>query len=147
MAAATQLDDNPSIPQPILLGVLGQRTDITYDILHERILNPILGELGRLPDRVSLPSETTSSALLYAWAERMKLAFTAYETDWSKLGRRARALRDSRITNESTHVLVFLGKRSEYYDKQAATLARKGKIVFTVSNNYELEELVIEKQM
>lgn len=140
-----QLDDIPIQPKPLLLGVLGQRADITYDILHERILNPILGELGRLPDRVTLPSESTSSAILYVWAEKMRLDPVAYETDWSKLGRKARVFRDARIIAESTHILIFLGKRSEFYEKQAIALTRKGKIVFTISNNFELEELVIEK--
>lgn len=140
------LDDSPSEPQPILLGVLGQRADITYDILHERILNPILSELGRMPDRVTLPSESTSSAILYGWAEKMRLDPVAYDSDWAKLGRRARAFRDARIISESTHLIVFLGKRSEFYEKQATAIARKGKIVFTISNNFELEELIVEKR-
>ena len=67
------LDDNPVLPQPILLGVLGYRQDITYDILYDQIITPILSELGRMPDRVILPSESTSSALLYGWAEKFKL--------------------------------------------------------------------------
>lgn len=139
------LDDIPVIGQPILLGVLGHRQDITYDILHEQIINPILAEIGRIPDRVVLPSESTSSALLYGWAEKLKLSMIAYETDWNRLGRKARAIRDARIAQESTHLILFLGKRSDYYDNQALTLARKGKIVFTVSNEFELEQVVIEK--
>ena len=139
------LDDTPVIGQPILLGVLGHRQDITYDILHEQIINPILAEIGRIPDRVVLPSESTSSALLYGWAEKLKLSMIAYETDWNRLGRKARAIRDARIAQESTHLILFLGKRSDYYDNQALTLARKGKIVFTVSNEFELEQVVIEK--
>jgi hypothetical protein len=137
------LDDTPSAPTLILLGILGHRSDITYDILHERILYPILGELGRMPDRVVLPSESTSSAILYTWAQTMRLSPIAYDSDWAKLGRRARIFRDARIIAESTHIIVFLGKRSDYYYKQAMSLVRKGKIVFTVSNTFELEELVI----
>ena len=132
------LDDNESIqiPQPILLGILGSRADITYDILHEKILNLVLGSLGRMPDRVILPSESTSSALIYSWAERHKLSFVAYDTDWNRLGRRARAVRDTRICQEATHLIVFLGKRSDFYSQQAEKIARKGKTVFTVSNNF-----------
>ena len=139
------LDDIPVMAQPILLGVLGHRQDITYDILHEQIINPILAEIGRIPDKVVLPSEATSSALLYGWAEKLKVSMIAYETDWNRLGRKARAIRDARIAQESTHLIMFLGKKSDYYEKQALTLARKGKIVFTVSNEFELEEIVIEK--
>jgi hypothetical protein len=140
------LDDNEliQIAQPILLGVLGSRADITYDILHEKILNPVLSELGRMPDRIILPSESTSSALLYSWAEKLQLSFVAYDTDWNRLGRRARAVRDTRICQESTHLIVFLGKRSDFYSQQAEKIARKGKTVFTVSNNFELEQLIIE---
>ena len=138
------LDDNPQVPKPILLGVLGSRADITYDILYERIIEPIMAELGRMPDRVVLPSESTSSALLYGWAEKFKLAFIAYDTDWAHLGRKARIVRDARIIQEATHLIIFLGKRSDYYGQQGVKIARKGKIVFTVSNNFELEEIVIE---
>lgn len=143
------LDDNEclALPQPILLGVLGHRQDITYDILYDKIITPILSELGRMPDRVILPSEATSSALLYGWAEKFKLSLIAYETDWNRLGRKARAVRDARITQESTHFIIFLGKRSEYYDQHADKIARKGKTVFTVSNEFELEQVVIERDV
>ena len=140
------LDDNPVLPQPILLGVLGHRQDITYDILYDQIITPILSELGRMPDRVILPSESTSSALLYGWAEKFKLSLIAYETDWNRLGRKARAIRDARITQESTHFIIFLGKRSEYYEEHAHKIARKGKTVFTVSNEFELEQIIIEQE-
>ena len=140
------LDDNPVLPQPILLGVLGHRQDITYDILYDQIITPILSEIGRMPDRVILPSESTSSALLYGWAEKFKLSLIAYETDWNRLGRKARAIRDARIMQESTHFIIFLGKRSEYYEQHAHKIARKGKIVFTVSNEFELEQIIIEQE-
>ena len=140
------LDDVPFLPKPILLGVLGSRADITYDILHERILAPILSELGRFPDRMILPSETTSSELFHNWSEQLKLASMVYETDWAHLGKRARVVRDARICTESTHLIIFLGKRSDYYEKQAVTIARKGKIVFTVSNNFELEEICVNRK-
>jgi hypothetical protein len=129
------------IPNPILLGILGSRQDITYDIFHETILNPILGELGRMPERLMLPSEAASSALFNEWGKKMRLASITYETDWFRLGRKAGIVRDNRIVSESTHLIVFLGKRSDHYSKKAEQLAKKGKTVFTVSNNYQLEML------
>ena len=129
------------MPNTILLGILGSRQDVTYDIFHEQILNPILGELGRMPERLILPSEAASSALFHGWGKKMRLASITYETDWYRLGRKAGIVRDNRIISESTHLIVFLGKRSEHYLKKAEQLAKKGKTVFTVSINYQLEML------
>jgi hypothetical protein len=94
-----------------------------------------------MPERLILPSEAASSALFNNWGKKMRLASITYETDWFRLGKKASIVRDNRIVSESTHLIVFLGKRSEHYLKKAEQLAKKGKIVFTVSNNYEIEML------
>lgn len=133
-------------PKPILLGILGNRSDVTYDIFHEKILNPVLGTLGRMPERLILPSEAASSALFNNWGKKMKLASITYETDWFRLGKKAGIVRDNRIVSESTHLIVFLGKRSEHYLKKAEQLAKKGKNIFTVSSDYEIEMLTLCEQ-
>jgi hypothetical protein len=134
------------VPKPILLGILGNRSDVTYDIFHEKILNPVLSTLGRMPERLILPSEAASSALFNNWGKKMRLASITYETDWFRLGKKAGIVRDNRIVSESTHLIVFLGKRSEHYLKKAEQLAKKGKNIFTVSSDYEIEMLTLCEQ-
>lgn len=136
----------PQKAEPLFLGILGSRNDITQGVLIERILNPILQELERPPDRVILPSEGTSSIFLSDWAESLKIPSQIYEADWQRHARRAKIFRDARIQQESTHYLVFLNKRSEFNEKLATRLARQGNIVFTVSwKDCEIEQLIVEQ--
>jgi len=81
---------------------------------------------------VLLPTEGNTSIFIQIWAERNKIPCTPIEADWSRMGRKARALRDSRIVKEATHLLFFLGKRSDYYEKMAIRELKKGKIVYTI---------------
>ncbi len=129
------LDDLPlTRSAPIILGILGQSSAArwTLQTLTDDVCAPILEELKRMPEALVLPSDGTTSILFQAWAERQKIAVTPLDADWIRLGRRARALRDSRILKECTHLLVFLGARSDTYEKIALREAKKGKIVFTV---------------
>lgn len=136
----------PQKGEPLFLGVLGSRNDITQGVLIERILNPILQELGRPPDKAILPSEGTSSIFLSDWAETLKIPHQVYEADWQRHARRAKIFRDARIQQESTHFLVFLNKRSEFNEKLATRLARQGYTVFTVSwKDCEVEQLIVER--
>jgi hypothetical protein len=136
----------PQKGEPLFLGVLGSRNDITQGVLIERILNPILQELGRPPDKAILPSEGTSSIFLSDWAESLKIPHQVYEADWQRHARRAKIFRDARIQQESTHFVVFLNKRSEFNEKLAARLARQGHTVFTVSwKDCEVEQLIVER--
>lgn len=68
-------DDNAVIeaPKPMFLGVLGAREGVDSTILSEKILNPILKVLDRVPERLILPQEGTSSIWLLDWAERLKI--------------------------------------------------------------------------
>jgi hypothetical protein len=135
----------PQKGEPLFLGVLGSRNDITQGVLIERILNPVLQELGRPPDKAILPSEGTSSIFLTDWAESLKIPHQVYEADWQRHARRAKIFRDARIQQESTHFIVFLNKRSEFNEKLATRLARQGHTVFTVSwKDCEVEQLIIE---
>jgi hypothetical protein len=95
-------------------------------------MNPLLGEVGKIPDVVLIPAEGNTGILLQDWAEGHRSACKVLETDWVRAGRRARALRDGRILKEATHLLIFLGIRSDYYEKIAMREAKKGRTVFTV---------------
>lgn len=137
------LDDLP--PQkgvPIVIGILGSSQDSywTQNTISDTILNPILSDLGRLPDSMLLPTDGASSMLLQVWGEKQSIPLTCLDADWAKLGKKARALRDSRILKESTHLLLFLGKRSDTYEKIAIRECKKGKIVYTM--NTQSKELV-----
>ncbi len=131
--------------QPIVLGILGIHNTITKQDIHDTILHPLVSILGRLPDKLLLPSDGTSSAFISIWAERSNIEFQAVEADWKKFQRKAGILRDARIGKESTHLLVFVGTRSRSYEQTAIRHARKGKKVFLVEPNpIELCEIIVE---
>ena len=96
------------------------------------IVNPLLSEIDCMPSEVNLPTDGITSLLLQVWAEKQKIPCQAIDADWIRLGRRARAMRDSRIIKDSTHLVFFVGSKSDYYEKIAIREAKKGKIVFTV---------------
>ena len=131
--------------KPIYLGILGSHSQVNKQDIHERILHPIMSILGRLPDKLLIPSEGQSSAFISIWAERSHVEAQTIEADWRRLQRRAALLRDARIVKESTHLLVFLGTRSRANELTAIKQAKKGKIVFTVDHaTLEVSELVVE---
>jgi hypothetical protein len=133
-------------PKPIILGVLGHRTDATQEKLVEDVMVPLLQELGRPPVRILLPSEGTSSIFLSDWAEGLHIPTQIYEADWRRHQRRALIYRDARIQEEATHFLIFLNKRSMSNEKTAMRLARKGHPVLTVTYaDWSLEYLVPEQ--
>ena len=126
---------------PLFLGIIGSRNDCNQTQILESVVNPILQELKRTPDKVILPAEGTSTIYISDWAESLKIPVQTYDADWKRHLRRAKFLRDARIQQESTHYLIFLNKRSTFNEKLAERLARKGAIVFTVSSEWEVEEL------
>lgn len=131
--------------QPILLGVLGKHEQISKQDIHEKILHPLVSAIGRLPDKVLIPSEGTSSAYITLWAEKANLELHAVDADWRKLQRRAGIMRDARIQKESTHLLIFVGARSKNYEQTGIREAKKGKTVFLVDHDsLDLCELVVE---
>jgi hypothetical protein len=141
-------EDIPQKGAPIYLGILGSRADGTQDKYLYELLGPMLQELGRVPDKVILPSEGISSIYISDWADSLKIPNQMYEADWRQHQRRAKIFRDSRIQNEATHFLVFLNKRSEFNEKMAIRLARKGYMVFTVGyNDWSLEQLTVEQPL
>lgn len=143
----------PTKGDPFFLGIIGSRADATQEKILEEVITPMLQELGRMPDRVILPSDGLSTIFISDWSERLKLPTQIYEADWRRHQRRAKIFRDARIQQESTHFLIFLNKRSEYNEKLAIKLAKQGRTVFTVTySDWSLEmltppelEIVIEQ--
>jgi hypothetical protein len=126
---------------PLYFGVLGKTDTLTKQKLSEEILHPLLSLWSRLPDKVLLPSEGTSSALISIWAEQNNVEFQSFDANYQKLGRKAGFLRDAMITKEATHLLVFLGTRSQKNEQIAIREVKKGKHVYTVDpKTFDLTE-------
>jgi hypothetical protein len=133
------------VGKPIYLGILGIHNQISKDDIHEKVLHPLMSALGRMPDKILLPSEGTSSAFLSIWAERNNIDTQCVEADWRKFQRKAGILRDARILKECSHLVVFLGMKSRSHEQTAIRQAKKGKQVFVVEPNpIELIEYVVE---
>ena len=135
----------PKYATPILLGILGNRSDITKAKIQSELLPAVAAELDRTPDHCYVSTEGLTSIYAQDWCERNSIPVTAIDADWRTLGRRARAIRDTRIQKEATHFLFFLSPRSDYYLTAATRLAKKGHTVFTYNaSDDSLEELVVE---
>ena len=138
----------PREVKPIVLGIFGTRTRkaLSERKLVEDVITPILQELGRIPDKVLVPSEGDSSAIIEMWAESLRIPCHSIIADWGRVGKSAVHMRDARIQAEATHALVFLSNRSTRYEKlaeQMATNKRNPKTVFTSSYQDScLEQLV-----
>jgi hypothetical protein len=138
MSATSRELSPPHAVEPIILGIIGSRPEksLSFEKLIQNILHLIIEHLGRLPDRVLIPSEGDSSMNIMHWAERLKISHQEFYADWKGAGKSAAIRRDARIVNDSTHLLVFLSSRSERLEKLAerAALSKKNrKIVFTSS--------------
>ena len=130
------LGDSAFETQPIILGVLGSSTSAkwTKETIQESLFKPILDELKETPNTILLPSEGTTSIFLQVIAQKENIKTTVFEADWKTLKQKARSLRDARIIKDCTHLLIFLGTKSDFYEKVAIREAKKGKIVFTVDS-------------
>lgn len=130
---------------PITLGVIGTHNQISKDDIHEKILHPLLSVMGRLPDKLFVPSDGQSSAYITVWAERGSVETQCVEADWRRFQRKAAVLRDARILKEANHLLIFVGPKSRSYEQTGIREAKKGKRVFLVEPNpIELYEVVVE---
>lgn len=142
------LEETPLAPvaKPFTLGILGSSNSAkwTMELLQNSVLTPLTQEQERSPETILLPADGATSLLLETWASKNKVESKVYDADWVRLGRRARAIRDSQILKEATHLLFFLGGRSDYYEKMAIREAKKGKIVYTVDpTTFELVEWIV----
>lgn len=141
------LSESRVVGKPILLGLLGKHEKISKQQIHEKILHPLLSSLSRLPDKVLVPSEGTSSMYVTLWAEKLQIETHPVEADWKKMQRKAGILRDARILKGSTHLLIFLGPRSRKYEETGIREAKKGKQVYLVEHDtLDLCELVVETE-
>jgi hypothetical protein len=141
-----QLEIEPEA-KGFILGVLGNSSAKiwTGKCVKENCMEPILEEVGYLPEKLLCPSDGATSMLLQSWAEHAKVPCASYSADWGKLGRKARAIRDSQIMKESTHLLIFLGGRSDFYEKIAIREVKKGKVVYVIdSKTAEISSWVAE---
>ncbi len=137
--------ESRTLGQPIYLGILGIQNQISKEEIHEKVLHPLLSSIGRLPDKILLPAEGTSSAYISIWAERNGIDTQCVEADWKRFQRKAAILRDARILKECTHLLTFVGIKSRTNEQTAIKQAKKGKHVFFVEPNpLELCEIVLE---
>ena len=129
------LEDEPiAAPSALILGILGHSSDSYWSkkTLVENLITPILEQEKTDLHTLLLPNEGNTSILLQAWADCLCIKNSTYASDWKVLGRRARGIRDSRILKESSHLLIFLGTRSDYYEKIAIREVKKGRVVYTV---------------
>jgi hypothetical protein len=131
----------------VCLGVLGKRDDITREEFFEKIMHPLMESIGRIPDKIYLPSDGMTSALVGAWADRCNITTETLTAEWHRLGRKAVCLRDSRILKSSSHLLVFEQPKSEYTVKLGIREFKKGKSVFSITpgKTWELQEWESEK--
>ena len=134
-ASASTLHESLVTPTPLIMGVLGHTNKKSEQSLIETVLTPLLQEFGRVPDRILLPSEGNSSIYLQEWADSLRIKTQVFHSDWKRHGKIAQILRDDRIKQESSHVLLFVGPRSTTWEKVATSLVRKGTYVVTSSND------------
>jgi hypothetical protein len=137
--------DKPVYVKPIILGFLGKHESVTKQTIHDEVLHPLMSVLGRLPERILVSSEGTSSAYISIWGERNEINTQIIHADWKTLQRRAGIMRDARIIKECSHLVIFQGLRSKAYEQTAIREAKKGKRVFLVDHgSCEMSEIVIE---
>jgi hypothetical protein len=136
------LEDAPlEQKEPFILGVIGNSSNAfwTKQSILAHVLDPLLQEESKPLDSILLPNEGVTPLLLQSWAESKGIKTITYASDWKLLGRKARALRDSRILKEATVLLFFLGARSDYYENIAIREVKKGRTVYTLDpSSHEL---------
>ena len=134
------LDEQIFEPNVIVVGVFGNTNKVSEQDLQDNTLTLILQELGRMPDKVLIPTEGNSSIYIDSWAEALRIKTQSFQADWIRNGKVAQIIRDDRIAKECTHALVFLGQKSTRLEKFAEKLCKKGKTVFTSSHNQTLSQ-------
>lgn len=131
-------------PNILIVGIFGSKTDLSEIDLYDKILNPVLSELGRIPEKLLLPvSNSALGVFIDDWGRRLNIPTQSFEADFRTRGRSAAIFRDARIEKECTIAIVFQAPRSTRYDLLAERMARKGKRVFFVKSNLDVEELCL----
>ena len=126
-----------------IVGVFGSRKGLSEIHLYENILSPILSTLGRVPDKLLIPSDNSATEVFIEdWAKHLRIPCFAFKADFSMRGKSAAIFRDARIERECTVAIVFQAPRTTRYDLLAERMARKGKRVFFIEMNGEITEIV-----
>ena len=139
------LDEQLFEPNVIVVGVFGSTNKVSEQDIQDNTLTLILQELGRMPDKVLIPTEGNSSIYIDNWAEALHIKTQTFQADWIRNGKIAQIIRDDRIAKECTHALVFLGQKSTRLEKFAEKLCKKGKTVFTSSHNQMLSQFEMSR--
>jgi hypothetical protein len=139
------LDEQIFEPNVIVVGVFGSTNKVSEQDIQDNTLTLILQELGRMPDKVLIPTEGNSSIYIDNWAEALHIKTQTFQADWIRNGKIAQIIRDDRIAKECTHALVFLGQKSTRLEKFAEKLCKKGKTVFTSSHNQMLSQFEMSR--
>lgn len=113
---------------PWTLGIIGSRGKTTYDKMQLEIIQPMLAAWG-LPSEVIVPSDGNSSHILVLWAQQKDIPIRMITSDWSSFGPRAALVRNTTIQREADRLIFLQGPRSTKVAKDAARLAKKGRIV------------------
>ena len=134
------LEDILFEPNIIILGIFGNTNKVSEQDLQDNTLTLVLQELGRIPDKILIPTEGNSSIYIHNWAEALRIKTQTFQADWIRNGKIAQIIRDDRIVKECTHALVFLSQKSTRLEKFAEKICKK-KMVFTSSHNQTLTQL------
>jgi hypothetical protein len=118
----------PSVPDRIVLGVLGNRSNIRHEDAEADLLAPVVEAWGT-PDELVIPAEGDVSFILQTWAKQKGIPVRLLACNWSTQGKRAGLLRDNQIQREATHMLLLQGPRSNALMQLAQRLERKGRPV------------------
>ncbi len=144
------LEDIPLVEKQkqenIVLGVIGgsKAAFWTKQTVQKNIVERLINQFGKKPEMILLPNDGNTSIFIECWAQKQDIPVAVYDADWIKLGRRARAIRDSRIQKEATHLLYFFGNRSDYYENAAIREVKKGKEVYSIDpETHELSQVDI----
>lgn len=142
----TDIDqDTVKMPEVFIVSVFGSRKSFSENSLIDKILTPILESLGRIPERILIPSDGITSIYITEWAKSLQIPYQMFEADFRRCGKSAAIVRDGRLEKECTIAIVFQGARTTRYDLLANRLVRRGKRVFFVTNNEDIEELVLDR--
>jgi hypothetical protein len=119
-----------SAPDPtrIVFGVLGTRNKMSYEDFVSQILDPTVEAWG-LPAEIIAPADGESAEVLQAWATHRCIPICLVAADWTRNGKRAGMLRDSRIQRDASHLILLQGPRSNALTALAGRLQRKGRPV------------------
>ena len=134
MAPMSSVLEDVRLPTMHIWSVFGHTNRCSEECIQEKMLAPLLQELGHVPDRILLPSEGHSSIYLQHWAESLRIQTQVFHADWARNGRVAQILRDDRMQKECTHALVFLSSKSNRMQQFAEKLVKKGKVVLTITD-------------